>query len=346
RASNSGRPDVLRLKRAEIRDTQHPNGAMVAVSTLVPADWQTTGGVDWSTVQGCLQQPSLSWAAHSPDKQHAVAMFPPISWGWTTSSVPPKGCIRTRLDDAAQVASFYLQNLPGVRAEILDVARPDEIQPLIQQMNQQIQATRPVGQQWADIAVLKVRSDDGDVKSDSYMIAMTTHWYAATPDGWGGMMESGGGYLAALIAISTEQGKLDQDPPPALATVMSNMRIEQDWMLATGRYMAKLRGIRFDEQKALFNASQAAARSNSSILDSAHDSFQQRSASGDRTQRRLTESVWETNTYDTPDGERMFSTAYDDIWVLDNGDYALSNDPSYQPFRDSGIDGRQLNRVY
>ncbi|MEM6640675.1 MAG: hypothetical protein AAF610_12340 [Pseudomonadota bacterium] len=338
--ARSNLSSTLRFKRAELRDDQHPAGAETLLSTLIPADWTLAGGVNWSTVGGCLNMPLVSFAAHSPDKQHAVAMLPGFTWGYSTMATRT-GCVNANLGDAEQAVRFLLDNTPGLTYEILDVARPEELAPIKAMLDRQIQAMQSPGRQWADMVVLKVRGDDGSVQNDSYLIAVSTHWQNQSPDGWGGVITAGGGGLAMCLAFSTAQDKLEAGHP-ALPVIMANMKWNPQWQRKTDQFLANRRGEQLRERQKLFDLSQMNARTNASILDSAHDNFQRRSASSDRIQAEQAEAVWGTETYATPDGERSFSNMYDQAWRLNDGTYVLTNDASYQPLRDSGMDGQRL----
>lgn len=340
-AAANNEQGALHVRRVELRDDSHPRGADTVFSTLIPKDWKTEGGVNWATVNGCLGMPTLGWSASSPDQQHSITILPSFSWGWTTSRAPHRGCFNADIRDAEQAVRFMLQNAPKVRSEVLAVERPAELEPIRKMLEQQILATNPVAQMWVDLAVLKVRTDDGAIKADSYVLVISNHWFGAAPDGWGGQQQSGGGNVALMIAIGTEQDKLDV-AHPALNMILSNMQWNQKWQRKTGMYLAQVRGERYKERQNAFEISQQIAKSRSSWLDSAHNSFRERSASSDRMQAELNEAVWETETYSTSEGDRAFSAMYKHVWELNDGSFVLTNDEFYQPFRDDGIDGSRL----
>ena len=327
----------LRLKPVSVVDRNAPNGPTEAFSTLIPADWQTEGGVNWSPPNGCRQGPRIEWAAHSPDKLYSVSMLPTFTWGWTQGGVAA-GCVRGNFQDAEQAVRYLFDNAPGLQTKILDVSRPPELRPIADMMTKQAQAGMAMGRAMADVALIKVRANDGDVETDSYLIAISSHYETSMPDGWGGVMTSGGGQLAALIGMSTPVGKLD-DYHPAIPLIMSNFRVNERWNRDVLNWWADLRRRRGEAFRA---ATASIAETNSDILDSMNDSFRRRQNMSDRGQAELVESVWNTETYATPDGDRSFSAMYDQAWRLDDGSYVLTNDAFYNPSRDSGMDGERL----
>ncbi|MEM9173353.1 MAG: hypothetical protein AAGA84_11690 [Pseudomonadota bacterium] len=335
--------DGLRLKRVSVQDSNNPNGAGLAFSTLIPHDWQTQGGVDWSTAYGCMKGPKVVWSAHSPDKQHAVTMLPTYNWSWSTYGGAQTGCVNAQIQDAEHAVRFLLSNMPDIKSEILDVQRPAELKPFLDAMQQQIRNIGAIGQHWADMVVVTVRADDGEVKSDSYLIAMTTHWQNSTPDGWGagGTLDAGGGHLAFLLALSTEQGKLDEGHP-GIPTVMNNFKWDPKWQQRTNAWWLEEHRKAGREIKKMADMSSITAKTNSSILDSMHDSYMKRDAMRDRGHAESVEAVWGTETYSTSQGDLSFSNAYDQTWELANGEFFQTNDAFYQPLTDSDMDGRLL----
>lgn len=73
-----------------------------------------------------------------------------------------------------------------------------------------------------------------------------------------------------------------------------------------------------------------------------------RAQSDARRQREFGEAISGVETYDDPNaagGQAQLSSLYNHAWRLNDGSYVLSNDANFEPFRDLGVEGRQLERT-
>lgn len=336
-SSPSAPANGLHLKPISVIDRGAPNGPTEAFRTVIPVDWETQGGIFWYGGNDCRLGPRTEWGVHSPDKLHGIAFLPTYSWSYSTSGIG-RGCVRANLPDAEAAARYWMDNTPGLTSNVMEVSRPPELQQMARQLSQQAQQSAAMGQAWADAALLKVRASDGEVETDSYLIAITTHYHFEMPDGWGGVAQNGGGNLAALIAISAPVGQIDT-PHPAIPVIMDNYKFNDGWNRQVLNWWAQ---VNRETNETFGNISKINAAASNDILDSSHNSFLKREGLKDRGQAEYVESIWGTETYATPDGERSFSNAYDQIWRLDDGSFYLTNDNFYQPLKNSGIDGQQM----
>jgi hypothetical protein len=75
------------------------------------------------------------------------------------------------------------------------------------------------------------------------------------------------------------------------------------------------------------------------------ESWRRQNDSSDRTQRETSEWIRDVETYDAdvPTGQIELPSGYDRAFQLNADTFVVTNDAFYEPFRDSGIDGRELN---
>jgi hypothetical protein len=73
-----------------------------------------------------------------------------------------------------------------------------------------------------------------------------------------------------------------------------------------------------------------------------------RAQSDDRRQREFGETIKGVETYidnNAAGGQVELSSLYNHAWRLNDGSYVLSNDASFEPYRDIGVEGKQLERT-
>jgi hypothetical protein len=72
--------------------------------------------------------------------------------------------------------------------------------------------------------------------------------------------------------------------------------------------------------------------------------YEDRMASQDRSHAKFIQTIRGVSTYvDSSSKERIeLPNTHERIWRLDDGTYLLTNDTAFQPNRDLGVEGRQL----
>lgn len=70
-----------------------------------------------------------------------------------------------------------------------------------------------------------------------------------------------------------------------------------------------------------------------------------RSGMKDAGQRRTVDAIWDVNSYQTSTDRQTFSTQYNQVWQLNDGRFALTNNAFFDPDRVLGIGGSQLQQM-
>jgi hypothetical protein len=87
------------------------------------------------------------------------------------------------------------------------------------------------------------------------------------------------------------------------------------------------------------------AQSNAEISRIREEAWNASQESADRRAREFGELIRGVETYNdanAPGGTVELSNSYNHAWRLTDGSYVLTNDASFQPFRDLGVDGQPL----
>ena len=330
--------EALRVRRAQVIDEQAPFGRTAAFSTVLPVDWKTEGGVQWRPAGGCAQGPSIGWGAKSSDERYSLALLPNTSWGWSNSEVKT-GCFQADFADAAQALEFYVSQAQDIQIRLDAATRPPQLQEFARQLQAKAQAGMLQGAQaWADAILVRGQAVEAGKTSDIAILAITTHWRAAQPNGWGGYFQSGGGAFEQVLILSTPEGELETGHP-AFAMILNNFRVNPAWNQGVAQWWSRLRGER---TRAWIAATDTAAKTNASIGDLIHEGYRKRDGLRDAGQAETVEAIWGVETYATPDGDMAFSNAYEQAWRLDDGSYVLTNDAFFNPDRVAGQGGVRL----
>jgi hypothetical protein len=90
------------------------------------------------------------------------------------------------------------------------------------------------------------------------------------------------------------------------------------------------------------------ANSNAEISKIREEAWNASQESADRRAREFGELIRGVETYNdtnAPGGTVQLSNLYNNAWRLNDGSYVLTNDASFQPYRDLGVDGKQLEQT-
>ncbi len=335
--------ESLRLKPIQVVDQSAPFGAMTAYTTLLPLDWKTEGSVIWNPANGCHRGPQLVWGAGSNDDRYGFALLPKISWGATNYGPSSVGCIPEDLTDAEMALRAYLRYLPDLQAEIVKVERPPELQALVQQLAASFPPPTVQGtQMWVDGIVATASGVLEGRQSDMAFIVVTNHFEGVTPDGFGqgGMLISRNGNMGFLLAVSTPPGELETGHP-ALGVVMGNLRENPQWRRNVNQWFASQR--RPNSPSAGIGSGTGSSQS---VGDMMFESWKKREGMTDAGEQRSVAGIWETQRYNTTDGNQVsLSMHYKNAWQLNDGTFVLTDDQFFNPVQTFDQFGQQLTPV-
>ena len=94
--------------------------------------------------------------------------------------------------------------------------------------------------------------------------------------------------------------------------------------------------------------SQILQQSNAEIARIREEAWNAYQESSDRRAREFGELIRGVETYNdsnAPGGTVQLSGLYNNAWRLDDGSYVLTNDSSFEPYRDLGLAGRPLEQT-
>jgi hypothetical protein len=130
--------------------------------------------------------------------------------------------------------------------------------------------------------------------------------------------------------------------PAFFEAIRKTMRANPQWSQRIANHNGAIAQVALEESR---KRAALIAQSNAEIAKIREDAWNASQESADRRAREFGEVIRGVETYDdanAPGGAVQLSNLYDHAWRLDDGSYVLTNDSSFQPFRDLGIDGHAL----
>ncbi len=350
-----------------------------ALSALVPAGWQTQGGVAQQK-NPCGEPYVVNWSAVSPDGASSVAVFPTDSWQWSNTGVQSP-CRSAHITNARDYLSTMVrQTFPDAR--IIDFRQRDDfarsaieearrISAMFQQSGLQGMSARAEGGE----VLFAFRQNGRDMRGVAGVSAI--FYESALPNPMGGP-PMGGGNAATLgtFAATAPNGQLNFD---LIEASRRSIAPDPNWIEALFALKAKLSGQAAQatrEMSALIVAggAEATQRNIAAYRQMAQSSIQNSrdsveisrrgieagrtpdiraseiypgSNAQDRMQRETIEGVRGVETYYDPIDNRpvQLDMNYDHAWRVNGSDsYILTKDPNFNPGQ-YGVEAVQMGVV-
>jgi hypothetical protein len=338
----------VRVQKVDIVDASGFEQPMPAVSLLVPTGWQARGGINWQVnTSGCGRKtPHFDWSATSPDGLSAIQIIPEESWSGNNMNMPPEGgygqnCPNVWITSIRQYIESWLQaNRPGAR--LLDYReRPDFVETVNRQLQQQQQVAMPGSESrmWAEggQALIAYPLQGREVREIIGLSALFSLFRMQ------GVMP---GQVMEYLTLSTNPGYAMRAPAGQLDLRMAELlrkspRPNPAWTSRMAQHNAKIAQINL---KGARDRSRIIAQTNEEIRQIQNEGWEQRNAIQDRMHRESVEAIRGVETYNDPyyGGTVELDSTYEHAWQLNDGSYVLTDDPSFEPYRYTGMDGRRL----
>lgn len=331
-----------RLQPAKILDSSGFGRPMTAATLFIPAGWTATGGVVWQQTQSaCGKAPTrFEWRAVAPDGLSAIEILPEENWSGNNLQLPAMtgACPNVQITTAQEYLRWTAGRVrPGAR--ILDYRdRAD----LITQPELYNRTDRgPFGEikTWAQAGeVLLAYSLNGrDVREALATIVYFT--LSRMPGVAPGEIREFL-YLSAQIgfAVRAPAGQLDFT---LVEAVRRSVKADPAWLALMADHNQKMAGI---AAKGAADRQAIRQKTAEEIAAINRQSYENTQATNDRIHTKFSQSIRGVETYVDPSSKERteLPNTHDHVWRLNDGSYLLTNDVNFQPNRDLGIQGQQL----
>lgn len=326
--AETARPAAKPLKLRKV--AVHDQGiGCTAFTLLVPAEWETRGGVQWQMQYANLA--SGRFEAFDPKGKAALELFPVIPACWDESGMlgakgqnymgsviyPPP---RDALQYVREVfVPLYRANAMGLK---VGAATPlPEVARAVERAVQEPSVTKS-----ATAARVRLEYEDGGktiaedvfvtiVLSRSPILPNMTHWS-----------------LEHQYSFRAEKKDLDA-LAPVMQTIAASVRLELDWYAGYAQVLDLWRQGQMQSIRDAGELSRRISRNNDAILASMRSSWEARQSAQDRMAREFSEAIRGVETYDQPFEHQSIQlpSGYRDVWVNPRGEYVLSNEAGYDP---------------
>ncbi len=332
---------ALRMEPAVILDPTGFEEPMVASTLFLPLGWNAVGGVSWGAQYMCTNGYVFDWSATSPDGAASVAVLPQERWEWNNYGAPASspGCtiaaitnVRSYLEDRVR-RTYEAVRLTGFRA------RED-----LRRQFSAFETTTPMpmgeSRTWIEAGEVSfTHRADGRERLGTLAAIIAFSQLYTDPGAGMAAMEGGGGSTWPLYATSALSSAHD---PALFEAIRASIRVDPRWERRIAGHHRTIARIGHEESR---KRQAMLARHNeemAQIRKEAWDSYQE---SSDRRAREFGEMLRDVETYsdeDAPGGQVELSHFYENAWRLDDGTYVLTNDASFDPWRDLQVAGRKL----
>lgn len=333
---------AYRLQKAQVIDSQGFGQPMVAYRVFIPAGWQSQGGIVWQQgQQSCGKaQTRVEWVAYSPDGYSAVEILP--EEGWSGHNLPNMGiqqqCPNVTITTIKDYLQWWVQrNRPGAR--ILDYRDRPDFTEKAQYLNK---SERTVGGElssWAQggEVLIAYESQGRDMRET---VAISVLFML---NRMAGVMP---GEVREFLTLVSFPGFAARAPHGELdfkltETVRKSIQGDPQWQALMAEHNNKMSGI----------AAKGAADRHKIRMDTIREigemnqrSFEDRMASSDRIHHDTIQTIRGVDTYVDPQTRQPVELPYThgNVWRLDDDTFILTDDSNFQPYRDLGVEGRQM----
>lgn len=351
--AQASKPSAGALQRTAIVDRAGFGQPMTAMNIDVPPGWNAQGGVEWEQSVECpWNGPRMQWSAASPEGLYGFAVFPEMGWQVASRPIDPfDPCPAAPMASVREYLEFVMRNArPGARV-LAYRDRPE----LVEAANaaQRQQPVSPLGPITHHAGELLVGYPlQGHEMRETLVTGITL-----TPLAGGAVAINS----QITLGVRAPDGLLDF----AFAErVRASLRMDENWVKnrvqwalakwqqARQRAAASIEAWHRKRMSEITLAGMTArhrirmdtiteiGRINNQIVANT-------SATGERIHAATIDAIQEVQPWRDPSSGRQvdLSIHYSNAWQLSDGRQFLTNDASFDPNRDLGIDGHRLEPV-
>jgi hypothetical protein len=332
--------NLVRLQPAVVVDATGFERPVAASTLFIPWGWSTQGGVFWGREALCTNGYQLNWAAASPDGHVMIRLLPQDRWESNNygAAASTPGCRLAPITSVRQYLEGLVRQVqPGAR--ILGFQpRNDLMQQFAQLNNRQ---PMPMGElrTWVEAAQVQFVFDDRGVPTRGLIALVAVFNLMRT--------NMGNGTMDALTA-STFPGWYVQAPEgylnePFFEGLRRSVRTDPEWERRINGHNTRIAQVAIEESR---KRAAMIAQSNAEIARIRQEAWASSQESADRRARQFAEVLRGVQSYDdanAPGGRVELSNLYGNAWRMNDGSYVLTNDASFEPWRDLQLAGQRLD---
>jgi hypothetical protein len=334
---------VLRFEKAMIVDATGFEAPMAATTLFLPAGWKSQGGVLWGSQFACTNGYNFDWKAQSPDGSETIMVLPQTRWETNNYGAGPStpGCQAAPFTTSRQYLDAFVQRWhPGARP--LDFRQRNDLMQQAASYNKNTPMPLGFAKTWVDAGELLFAFNEGG--RDMRGSATATVVFSLTRTQTAGMpqMDTLTGFAFPGYGVTAPNGKLNLT---FFEAIRKTMQPNPQWSQRIANHNGAIAQVALEEGR---KRAAIIANTNAEIAKIREDAWNASQESADRRAREFGELIRGVETYsdaNAPGGTVQLSNLYNNAWRLNDGSYVLTNDASFQPYRDLGVDGQKLEQT-
>lgn len=328
----------------QIMDMNGFEQPLPALFAFIPIGWRAQGGVEWGQQFTCTNGYNFNWMAQSADGLQSVAILPQQKWEANNYGAGPSnpGCPMVQISSVEQ----YLRELVArgrSGARVLDYRPRPDLAAKFQHLNVVTPTATGEMRTWVESGeALFAFSEQGrDMRG---VVVATAAFSLMRTAGvtQGQTLDALSGFAFPGFAATAPDGQFN---PQVAEAIRQSFLSNPAWEAQISQHNFAISRVAAEEIKKRGKAISEANDYVSLLRKQMSDS---RAESDERRQREFGEVIKGVATYDdthAPAGRVELSSMYNHAWRLNDGTYVLSNDASFEPYRDLGVEGRQLEHT-
>jgi hypothetical protein len=334
-------PGAIHVDRAMIIDATGFEAPLAATTLFLPRGWQAQGGVFWGQEFLCTNGYNFNWTATAPDGLTSVSVLPQERWEANNYGAPPStpGCRNAPYTNVRQYLESVVQRWRS-GARVLDYRVREDLQREYAQLNSV--TPMPLGEARTWVEAGEILFAYGDRGSDMRGAIAAVAIFSLTRTNAGGglpVMDALTGFALPAYGVTAPNGQLNL---AFFEAIRVSMKQNPQWDARIQSHNGAIARVALEESR---KRAAAIAQSNAEIARIREEAWSAYQESADRRAREFGELLRGVETYDdanAPGGQVQLSGLYDNAWRLDDGSYVLTNDANFEPYRDLGLAGKQL----
>ncbi len=335
--------NALRVQQVEILDRSGFERPISASFGFIPLGWKAQGGVQWGQQFMCTNGYNVNWTAVSPDGAQTIAVLPQERWETNNYGAPPgtPGCPSAPITSSQQ----YLTQLAGrwrPGARVLDYRPRPDIAAKFAHLNMRTPSAMGEMRTWVEAGQVEFSFDEQG-RAMRGVISAATIFSLSRMAGMGrGTMDALTGFTLPVFAATAPEGRLNLQ---FVEAIRQSFLANPEWELRIAQHNSAISRV---AQEEIRKRAKIFADYSDYVSRIRQETAEVRARSDERRQRQYSEALRGTQSYDDPDapgGRAELSGMYNHAWRLNDGTYVLSNDASFEPWRDLGVEGRRLEQT-
>ncbi len=334
---------VLRFEKAMIVDATGFEAPMAASTLFLPAGWKVQGGVMWGNQYACTNGYNYDWKAQSPDGSETITVLPQTRWETNNygAGASTPGCQAAPFTTSRQYLEAVVQQWhPGARP--LDFRQREDLMKSAASYNKNTPMPMGFTKSWADAGELLFAFNEGGRDMRGSATATVVFTLTRTQSPGIPQMDALSGFAFPGYGVTAPNGKLNLT---FFEAIRKTIQPNPQWSQRIANHNGAIARVALEEGR---KRAAIIANSNAEISKIREEAWNASQESADRRAREFGELIRGVETYNdtnAPGGTVQLSNTYNNAWRLNDGSYVLTNDASFQPYRDLGVEGQQLEQT-